>query len=157
VGLLYNNCTANPQGNRATRSSSLSLSTVCRRTPVAAALRYLASSVRGLTELELLDLLSCNDDAVTAAVSCDVTDDNRTTTSQSRLLCRFPCRLWYDIRNELGTYPPPSPVALYNSYPSRQQPSPEVMCVSLKGRRLQLSTPNSVQTLVWQLLAIIRK
>jgi len=71
------------------------------RKPVSAALRYLASSVRGLTELELLDLLSCNDDAVTSVMSSDVTDDFR--TSQSRQLCRFPHRLWCDIREELGT------------------------------------------------------
>jgi len=71
---------------------------------VAAALRYLASSVRGLTELELLDLLSCNDDAVTAAMSQDVVDDSRTSQSQSRLLCRFPHRLWHDMRSALGTY-----------------------------------------------------
>ena len=70
---------------------------------MAAALRYLASSVRGLTELELLDLLSCNDDAVIAAMTCDVADDNR-TSQQSRQLCRFPYRLWYDIRKELGTH-----------------------------------------------------
>jgi len=67
---------------------------------VAAALRYLASSVRGLTELELLDLLSCNDDVVTAAISRDVEDDWK--TPQSRQLCRFPFRLWYDIRQEIG-------------------------------------------------------
>jgi len=73
---------------------------LCRRTPVAAALRYLASSVRGLTELELLDLLSCNDDVVTVAMACDFTDD--TKPSQPRNLCRFPHRLWYDIRQELG-------------------------------------------------------
>jgi len=70
------------------------------RTPVAAALRYLASSVRGLTELELLDLLSCNNDAVTAAMTYDFNDETKAT--QSRLLCRFPSRLWYDIRRELG-------------------------------------------------------
>ena len=70
------------------------------RTQVAAALRYLASSVRGLTELELLDLLSCNDDAVAAAMTYDFTDD--TKPSQSRQLCRFPHQLWYDLRQELG-------------------------------------------------------
>jgi len=68
---------------------------------VAAALRYLASSVRGLTELELLDLLSCNDDAITAATTYDVADD--TKPQQSRQPCRFPYRLWFDIRQELGT------------------------------------------------------
>lgn len=67
---------------------------------MAAALRYLASSVRGLTELELLDLLSCNNDAVSAAMMYDFTDDSK--AAQSPQLCRFPCRLWYDIRQELG-------------------------------------------------------
>jgi len=67
---------------------------------VAAALRYLASSVRGLTETELLDLLSCNDDAVTAVMSCEVTEDTRAL--HLRQPCRFPYQLWYDIRHELG-------------------------------------------------------
>jgi len=79
---------------------------VCGRTPVSAALRYLASSVGGLTELELMDVLSCNDDAVTAAMSSyDVADDG-SRTSQSRQPCRFPYRLWYDVRKELGTQRP---------------------------------------------------
>jgi len=86
---------------------------------VAAALRYLASSVRGLTELELLDLLSCNDDAVTAVMTCDVTDDSR--HAQSRQPCRFPYQLWYDIRHELGMsantpYTGPVLTVFYHSY-----------------------------------------
>ena len=67
---------------------------------MSAALRYLASSVRGLTELELLDLLSCNDDMLTAVMTYDVTDDSKVL--QSRQTCRFPYQLWYDIRHELG-------------------------------------------------------
>ena len=98
---------------------------MCGRTPVAAALRYLASSVRGLTELELLDLLSCNDDAVTAAMSQDVVDDSRTSQSQSRLLCRFPHRLWHDMRSELGTY--------RTTCSHSEQPFPAIVHVNLRS------------------------
>lgn len=52
---------------------------------------YLTSSHKGITELELLDILSCNNDIMLSVLSLD-----------SLSFLRFPLDIWNDIRNELG-------------------------------------------------------
>lgn len=54
-------------------------------------MRYLTSSHKGITELELLDILSCNNDVMESVLSLD-----------SLPFLRFPLDIWNEIRNELG-------------------------------------------------------
>ena len=60
---------------------------------VGAMARYLTSSSKGLAEMELLDILSCNNDLMVAVLppGCG-----------SFSLLRFPYDIWHDIRTELG-------------------------------------------------------
>lgn len=54
-------------------------------------MRYLTSSYKGITELELLDILSCNNDIMLSVLSLD-----------SLSFLRFPLDIWNEIRSELG-------------------------------------------------------
>lgn len=72
---------------------------VVDRLVVSSVLRYLSSSAHGLTECELLDALSCNNEACEAALQATLNDNER----KLRLL-RFPYSIWYNVRVELGTW-----------------------------------------------------
>ncbi len=60
---------------------------------VARIVGYLASAYHGLSELEILDLLSCNNDMLLLAYPRDIPS-----------IMRFPISLWHDILSHLGMY-----------------------------------------------------